>query len=170
MATAIGYVRVSPPTRLTRCRLMPSGNGSRHGALPTVSLSSVFVDGDPGKRAEPTGATTLDVVTSEGGTSSSTRCPGCLDRLVTTRPIGLTVMVQTSSLSERIDTTTAAGKMVVRMMAVMPSLNETSSRADPRRTLPTSDPEGGPAGAFASTRADGVQFVPNADEQRVLSG
>lgn len=179
MATAIGYVRVSTADQATE-GVSLDAQRERIAAwclANGIALGSVFVDaGISGKRADnrPELQRALDAVTSEGGilvvyslsrlarsTRDTIEIADRLDR------DGADLV----SLSERIDTTTAAGKMVFRMMAVLAEFERDLVSERTRGALAHKRTRGERTGKVPfgfDLAADGVQLVPNADEQRVL--
>lgn len=76
-----------------------------------------------------------------------------------------------ASLSEKIDTTSAAGKMVFRMLAVLAEFTSDLISETTKFAMAYKRSKGGRVGKIPygfDLAADGVQLVPNAAEQRAL--
>ena len=76
------------------------------------------------------------------------------------------------SLSEKIDTTSAAGKMVFRLLAVMNEFERDQISERTKSALQHKKEQGGCVGTVAfgyALAADGSTLVENADEQKIIA-
>ena len=76
------------------------------------------------------------------------------------------------SLSEKIDTTSAAGKMVFRLLAVMNEFERDQISERTKSALQYKKAQGGCVGTVAfgyELAADGSTLIENADEQKIIA-
>lgn len=179
MATAIGYCRVSTTGQADE-GLSLEAQRERIAAWCQANgyeLGAVHVDaGISGKRSDnrPALQSALADVRSRRGVlvvySLSRLARSTKDTLAiadTLERAGCDL----ASLTERIDTTSAAGKMVFRMLAVLAEFERDLASERTSSVLQMKRADGQRVGTVPygfDLADDGVRLIPNADEQRVL--
>lgn len=178
MTRAIGYIRVSTEEQAEGVSLESQGARINAWCLANdVELAYLFVESKTAKRADnrPELQKAIDAACREGAVlvvySLSRFARSTKDTIILSEKLSK-AGADLVSLTEKIDTTSAAGKMVFRMLAV---LAEFERDLISERT----------AAAMAHKRAkgqrvsrhipygfdlneDGVNLVPNEDEERIL--
>jgi site-specific DNA recombinase len=177
--TAIGYVRVSTEGQAVDGVSLEAQRAkiSAWCEVNGYTLASVFVDaGLSGSRADnrPQLQAALDAVCQSGGVlvvySLSRLARSTKDTLAISDRLER-AGADLASLTERIDTTSAAGKMVFRMLAVLAEFERDQISERTKTALAHKKAKGERTGAvpFGYTlAADGAQLVPNDAEQAVL--
>lgn len=180
MKTAYGYVRVSTEGQAVD-GVSLEAQKARIAAwclLNDCTLAEVFVDaGLSGKRSDnrPALQSALEAVCASGGVL----IVYSLSRLARSTKDTITIGEKLEkngadlvSLSEKIDTTSAAGKMVFRMLAVLAEFE--SDQVSERTTAAMSHKKskGERVGAIPygfDLADDGVKLIPNAAEQETIA-
>jgi DNA invertase Pin-like site-specific DNA recombinase len=178
MKTAIGYIRVSTPGQVDEGISLEAQQAKVEAwcVANDVDLSAVFMDAVSGKRADnrPELQNALQAVTDCGGIlvvyslsrlARSTR--DTLDIGERLEKAGADLV----SLSEKIDTTSAAGKMVFRLMAVMAEFERDLISERTASALAHMKQQGKRTGTIPygfDLHDDQESLVPNPDEQRII--
>lgn len=177
---AIGYIRVSTLDQATEGVSLDAQRGKIAAwcLANDVELAAVFVDaGVSGKRADNRAElqTALDAVTRCGGVlvvySLSRLARSTKDTIEISDRLN-SAGADLVSLSEKIDTTSAAGKMVFRMLAVMAEFERDLVSERTTVALRHKQARGERVGKVPfgfDLAADGVSLVANEREQAVLS-
>ena len=176
---AIGYVRVSTEQQATE-GVSLEAQAARIRAyceLNDLDLAATYVDaGLSGKRSDnrPQLQAALDHATKAG----AVLVVYSLSRLARSTRDTLAIAerlekgnADLASLSEKIDTTTAAGKMVFRMLAVLAEFERDQISERTTTAMKHKKRNGERVGKVPfgfDLAADGVQLIPNAAEQAVL--
>lgn len=178
-AKVIGYVRVSTEDQAANGVSLEAQQDRirAYCTLNGLELSEVFIDaGVSGKRADnrPELQKALDAVCHPGGVlvvyslsrlARSTKDTIAISERLQARNADLV------SLSEKIDTTSAAGKMIFRMLAVLAEFERDviSERTQlGMRQKKTRGERVGKVPFGFDLADDGVKLVPNANEQEVI--
>jgi len=177
---AIGYIRVSTLDQATEGVSLDAQRGKIAAwcLANDVELAAVFVDaGVSGKRADNRAElqNALDAVTRCGGVlvvySLSRLARSTKDTIEISDRLN-SAGADLVSLSEKIDTTSAAGKMVFRMLAVMAEFERDLVSERTTVALRHKQARGERVGKVPfgfDLAADGVNLVANESEQAVLS-
>lgn len=177
--TAIGYVRVSTETQAAEGVSLEAQQAkiSAWCEVNGYTLASVFIDaGLSGGRADnrPQLQAALDAVCRSGGVlvvySLSRLARSTKDTLAISERLER-AGADLASLTERIDTTSAVGKMVFRLLASLAEFERDQISERTTAALAHKKAKGERTGAvpFGYTlAADGIALVPNAAEQAVL--
>ena len=176
---AIGYVRVSTEQQATE-GVSLEAQAARiraYAALNELDLAAIYTDaGLSGKRSDnrPQLQAALDHATRIGGVlvvySLSRLARSTRDTLAIAERLEKG-NADLASLSEKIDTTTAAGKMVFRMLAVLAEFERDQISERTTTAMRHKKRNGERVGKIPfgyDLAADGVQLIPNAAEQAVL--
>lgn len=176
---AIGYVRVSTDgqatdgvsieTQAARIQAWADANGYELTAVHAdAGMSGCRADNRPGLQAALAQASSgaALVVYSLSRLARSTK-----DAIAISERLGKQG-ADLVSLSERIDTTTAAGKMIFRMMAVLAEFERDQISERTAAALAHKRSKGERVGTVPygfSVAEDGASLVPNAEEQAVIT-
>lgn len=176
---AIGYVRVSTEQQASE-GISLDAQAARiraYAELNDLDLAAIYTDaGLSGKRSDnrPQLQAALDHATKAG----AVLVVYSLSRLARSTRDTLAIAerlekgnADLASLSEKIDTTTAAGKMVFRMLAVLAEFERDQISERTTTAMSHKKRNGERVGKVPfgyDLAADGVQLVPNAAEQAVL--
>mgnify|MGYP003375996311 CR=1 FL=1 len=176
---AIGYVRVSTEQQATE-GVSLEAQAARiraYAALNELDLAATYTDaGLSGKRSDnrPQLQAALDHATRIGGVlvvySLSRLARSTRDTLAIAERLEKG-NADLASLSEKIDTTTAAGKMVFRMLAVLAEFERDQISERTTTAMSHKKRNGERVGKVPfgyDLAADGVHLVPNAAEQAVV--
>ena len=179
MQTATAYIRVSTEGQATEGVSLEAQKGKIRAwcELNDYTLENVFVDaGISGSRADnrPELQAALKACSNGGALIVYS-----LSRLArsTADTLSIADMLQKKgvdlvSLSERIDTTTAAGKMVFRMLAVLSEFERDQISERTTTAMQHKKSQGERVGSIPygfTLSDDGVNLEPNKTEQKILS-
>lgn len=177
---AIGYIRVSTLDQATEGVSLDAQREKVAAwcLVNDIELGDVFVDaGLSGKRADnrPAMNDALEAVTACGGVlvvySLSRLARSTKDTIEISERLNA-AGADLVSLSEKIDTTSAAGKMVFRMLAVMAEFERDLVSERTTAALAHKKSRGERVGQIPfgfELAEDGVTLEPNAKEQEILS-
>lgn len=179
MKTATAYIRVSTEGQATDGVSLDAQQAKIEAwcYANDIVLDAVFVDaGVSGKRADnrPQLQAALDAVCSDGGVlvvySLSRLARSTKDTIAISEQLGR-AGADLVSLSEKLDTTSAAGKMVFRMMAVLAEFERDQVSERTTAALAHKAAQGERIGTVPfgwDVADDGIALVENADQQRAI--
>ena len=179
MKTATAYIRVSTEGQVTDGVSMSAQRAKIEAwcFANDIVLGQVFVDaGISGKRADnrPQLQAALDTVCNDGGVlvvySLSRLARSTKDTIIIGERLDK-AGADMVSLSEKIDTTSAAGKMVFRMLAVMAEFERDQISERTCSAMAHKKAQGQRVGTVPfgyDLSADGVTLVENADQLRAI--
>ena len=178
--TAIAYVRVSTEDQATEGVSLEAQRAKLQAwcLCNDYELAAVFVDaGLSGCRSDNRPG--LQSAIEQACTSGSVLVVYSLSRLARSTKDTIAISEQLAkagadlvSLSEKIDTTTAAGKMVFRMMAVLAEFERDQVSERTTMALAHKKSKGERVGTVPygmSLETDGVKLVPNVKEQEAIA-